>query len=377
MEHPPRFDFRDVLSAPARALSAKQILVMTCFLCLAVGVYDLGYYLSLAIDGQSLGSTYSVYGLLPFAGVNAGSVGAQVLYAGGIAASVFALMLGFFAVAAINIEAIRGNRFFSASGAARFAFRRARQILLSELAIVGAVAVIVALFMLLGLFTRIPVVGDLLYSILFLIPNFVIALFTVFVVLILVISILLTPAVSAAERNNESFTSIVETFSTIIRQPFHWLGFTLYSVVAAKLCSFVYAYFAYRTIQFLLWSTSLGGGENVWTLARSGLSHLPMRAEFARQVFNVFPGLSWGFSIPNLPYLPTHSFAGHILAIMLFLVFASIIGYALAIVAAAQARGYVVIRYLKDTYKISDEKPLFFQEEHINPPIDDETIPRI
>ena len=55
---------------------------------------------------------------------------------------------------------------------------------------------------------------------------------------------------------------------------------------------------------------------------------------------------------------------------MLFLIFASIIGYMLAIVATAQARGYVVIRFLKDTHKVPDESPLFFEEEHVNPPVE-------
>ena len=52
----------------------------------------------------------------------------------------------------------------------------------------------------------------------------------------------------------------------------------------------------------------------------------------------------------------------------LFIVFVSIIGYMLAVVATAQARGYVAIRYMKDSYKIPDESPLFFQEEPVNPP---------
>ena len=64
--------------------------------------------------------------------------------------------------------------------------------------------------------------------------------------------------------------------------------------------------------------------------------------------------------------------AGHVMALMLFLIFASIIGYMLAIVATAQARGYVAIRYFKDTYKIPDESPLFFEDEHVNPPVEGE-----
>ncbi len=45
------------------------------------------------------------------------------------------------------------------------------------------------------------------------------------------------------------------------------------------------------------------------------------------------------------------------MAFMIFIIFASIIGYFLTIIAVGQARGYAVIRYLKDGYKIENEEP--------------------
>ena len=82
---------------------------------------------------------------------------------------------------AINIEAVRGNRFMSPKQAIRFALRRFPQLFLSELSIALFVAVIVLLFVLLGLVSRIPYVGEWLYIILFAVPNFIIALICVFI----------------------------------------------------------------------------------------------------------------------------------------------------------------------------------------------------
>jgi hypothetical protein len=63
------------------------------------------------------------------------------------------------------------------------------------------------------------------------------------------------------------------------------------------------------------------------------------------------------------------------MAVMLFLIFASIIGYFLAIIATGQARAYIVIRYLKDKYAISsEESPLFFEDEPVNDPVEDGDI---
>jgi hypothetical protein len=52
-----------------------------------------------------------------------------------------------------------------------------------------------------------------------------------------------------------------------------------------------------------------------------------------------------------------------VMAIMFFVIFVSVIGYGLAILAAGQARAYVALRYLKDGYKISDEKSLFLNTD--------------
>ena len=66
---------------------------------------------------------------------------------------------------------------------------------------------------------------------------------------------------SAADRAGETFTAILETFSTVIRQPVRWLSYTAYALVAGKVASFVYAYFCFRAVQFIGWSAGLGGGD--------------------------------------------------------------------------------------------------------------------
>jgi hypothetical protein len=60
------------------------------------------------------------------------------------------------------------------------------------------------------------------------------------------------------------------------------------------------------------------------------------------------------------------------MAFMLFLIFLSILGYTLAIVAAGQARGYVALRFIKDNYSIAAEDSLFFKDEPVNEPVNPE-----
>jgi hypothetical protein len=375
MEDSPCYDFRDVLLAPAKALAAKRIFVMTLFLCAALLVYDLFTYLAVAIDGEKLASFYRVYGLLPVALLSFSGGVAKAVYGIGFIAGILVLMVGLFAVSAIDIEQMRGNRFFSVGGAIKLGIRRLPQIFLAELAIGLFVGFIVLLAVVLGLVTRIPYLGEWIYVLFFAIPNFVIALFVVFIIFVMTISVILLPAVAAAERNGETFTAILETFSTIIRQPVRWLLYTAYSLAAAKVAGFVYAYFCFRAVQFLTYATSLGAGDKVWRLLKAGLSHLPANSPLVKQVDNIFPGIDWSFSFSAWTHGSGEEAAGYVMAVMLFLIFASIVGYMLAIIATGQARGYVAIRYIKDAHKIPDESPLFFEEEHVNPPVEEQEEP--
>ncbi len=359
MDVRPRYNFIDILWAPARALSAKQIFVMTLFLVVGFLWYDLFAYLAYAIDGEDLSAVQSAYGLFPLEQFIFHGPIAQGVFGIGLIGAALLVMLGFLGVAIINIESVRGNRFLSARAAIRFAVDRFKQIFLAELAIAAFVLFIVGLFALLGLVTRIPLLGDWLFVLLFAIPNFIIALFSVFIVFVFTLTFLLLPAVAAADRHGEAFTAILETFSTLIRQPFRWGVYTAYSFVAAKVCGFIFAYFCFRAVQFLVWSSSLGGGDDLRRLVLSGLAHLPVEHRLVGQVCKVFPGVPFSFSINPWLRGSGESAISYAMAAMLFLIFCTVIGYMLAVVAAAQARGYVVLRSIKDSHRIGDEKPLF------------------
>lgn len=375
MQFPLKYDYRDILSAPAAALAAKRILVMTLLLCAALALYDLFCYAALAIDGEKIGRAFSVYGFFPFESFSFGGLAAAVLYWVGCAIAALAVMTGMTAVAAFEIEAIRGYPFLGIRKSIGFALDRFKQLFLSELSVVAFVLLIIFLISIYGLIGRIPFIGEWIYTIFFVLPGFVIAILTVFILLVFVLSVLLLPAVAAANRSGETFDSILETFSTIIRQPVRWTFYTLISAASAKVFGFVYAYFAFRAVQFLTWSSSLGGSDNIDQLVKSGINHLPVKSDVAVYTFNIFEGIDWGINVAAWSRGSTaDSAVSYFMAFMLFVIFASIFGYMFSVIATAQARAVVIIRKLKDDYNIADEKPLFYQEEHINPKVDDTSL---
>ncbi len=373
MENRPHFDFRDVLWAPAKALTGKKIFIMTAFLCTALAVYDMFTYLALAVGSDSLDYVWSAYGFFPPLGLGLDSTVGWILMATGLGLSLLSLMMGFFAISAIEIEEVRGYPFLSITAAAGFAWRRFKQVFLSQLTILGFVAVVILLFALVGLASRIPYVGQWIYAALFVMPGFVVSLLAVIVIMVCMVSVVLLPAAAAADRHGEVFTAILETFSTFLRQPVRWLGYTAYSVVAAKLSGFVYAYLSFRAVQLMVVAGGLTGGQQRLTdMVSAGLSHLPVDSELVRETFNVLPSVDWSFAISHWTWSAGGDGAvGYLMAVMLFLIFASIWGYMFAIIATAQARAYVALRYIKDGYRIDEESSLFYQDEPVNPPLDE------
>lgn len=357
MEKKLHYNFVDVFKAPVEALSAKKILVMTFFLLLSLAIYNVFTYAAFYFNGEKIKIIFSIYTFFPFYKIFFPNILAQIVFAAGALLSMLMLMLGFFGVSILEIEAIRGNRFMKPERAIKKAFGRIKQICLAELGIICFIAFIIFLFSLLGLIARIPFIGEWIYALLFVIPNFIIAILTLFVVVVFLISIILLPTVTAAEKKGEAFQSILETFATIIRQPFRWGGYTLLVLVTGKFASFVYAYVCYRSVQFIAWATSLSGGEQLKTMVKKSLSLLPLKSDVVFYSFSAFPGIDFGFSLSQYAKHTSNSPSEYLMAFMVFIIFASIIGYFLTIIAVGQARGYAVIRYLKDGYKIEDEAP--------------------
>ena len=363
MEYPFQFTYIEILKAPARALSAKKILVMSFFLFIGLALYNIFTYLAFSIEGERLSVIFSAFGFFPFYKMIFVKVIAQVIFLTGLFLSLLALMAGFMGVSIIEVEAMRGNRFLSPFQAIGFSFRRLKQIFLSELSFILFILLIILLLLIFGLIGRIPYIGEWIVAVFFVVPGFIIGILTVFILVVFQISVILLPSVTATERHGETFTAILETFSTIIRQPFRWFLFSAYTIIAGKITSFVYAYFSYRAVEFVVWGAMLGGGNKIEQLVKNGLGHLPLKSDIVRETFNIFPGIDWGVNLSRHLRGAGDDTAGYLMAFMLFLIFLTIIAYFLTVIAVGQVRAFAVIKYLKDSYKITNEKSLFESKE--------------
>lgn len=363
------YNFKGILPVSERALKGKKIIVSAFYILIALFLYNLFTFVALALDGANLADFYTVHKMAPINLISFSTVtGALTFYLGAIL-SLLSIMMGMMAVAAFDFEEMRGNVFLSAGGAIKFSLSRIKQLLLSELAIVVFVGLFVLLGFILGLISRLPYMGEWLYAIFFFFPNFIFALFIVLIIFVLLLSILIMPVAVMADRNGETFNSLLETFLTVVRKPVRWIGYTLYSLISAKIAGFIFACFSFWAIQFLQFSTSLGGGEKIKDIISAGMHHLDWESKTVTFIATLFPGLNLGLDISGLVREGNSHPVGYIMAISLFLIFVMIWGYILSVIATGQAYAYAIIKKIRDGYAITDEKSLFYEEEWVNPPI--------
>lgn len=367
------YNFKGIIPVPAKALKGKKIFVASFFLLAGLIIYDIIAYIALIVEGFDIAEAFGRFGFLPFSYIFFNSAIAFWMY-NYIAPilAVFVVTVGIISIAQIDFETLRGNPFFSGRQAISYGFSRIRRLFLSWTAVLIFILFIALLGVIVGLIARIPYIGEILYSVFFFFPNFIVALFAVLIIIILILSVLIMPVAVSADRVGESFQSILETFLTFTRQPIRWILYTAYSLIAAKVAAFVFAWVSFMAILFLHCITWLGGGDKITGIIASGVKHLPIDSGIVAFMTNIFPGINFGFDLSSLPPGGTDSIAGYIMTVSLFLIFLIICGYALSVIATGQAYAYAVIKKMRDDHKITDEKPLFYEEEWVNPPIDED-----
>lgn len=371
------FSFRGVVAVPARALELKKVFIGALSLLAALALYNAFTYLAVLVDGLSISSTFERHAFFPFDSINFVSFWARVVHILGIVAAAGSIMTGSLAIGIINIEELRGHRLYGAREALRFAFSRASNMFFALLMLAVFTLTISALLSILGLLARIPFIGESIFAVLFVLPGFVTAILITLVIVVFFLSFLTLPAAAAADRIGETFTAILESFSTVIRQPFRWAGYTLYTFASGKLCVWILALFSLLTVKFLGAVTALTGGETVGETIAGGARLLPLKSWLVSFTFDLWPkldsllGFNPGVDVTRMGKGGEETFAAYLMAVSLLLIFAYIWGYGVSIIATGQAYIYVILRKFRDDYDITAEDPLFMEEEWINPPLDE------
>ena len=180
--------------------------------------------------------------------------------------------------------------------------------------------------------------------------------------------IILFPIILAAQRKKELFDALLQLFSVVIREPIRFVWYAAVSALLAKIASFVFAYLFYRTLQFSRIILVQGGGEKLERLFNGAMGMLPLDSPVVQFMTGIFPGIAFSFDISRWGYGGGATPGTILLAASLFVLFVVLYGYMISVFSSGLARGYAVIRRMKDDYLIVEEEPMESAEDYANPP---------
>lgn len=411
---PLHFNFKDVFRAPKLGFSAKKIWIHFTAFFYSLLIYNILVYLGGVLSGNKFLDMWRVMHFFPCPLSSAFKSHAfswtwyaDILFWVGIAFIAILWFLASAAVAKVTIEQLRGNDFFSRKEAWTFVRKHWRSIIFTPIALVVLMIILFIGGMIVGAWQCIPYVGELTTSLLT-IPIFVVAIFFVFLVVVTLSSILLTPAIVSCTKN-DTFETSFELFSTMSSQSWRLVTYEIILVVIRAAATWLFALATILGVRVMFnayyWSAKListtDKAEQVFAYAAGYLPNIP--ALWLSKVKALFPWLNLTFDrlgdvmawcttgtgifkgLPNLilglesDYVNLNFFyqvelpadwswaywiSGFIVGLAFTLIMLFVISYSCSVNSVGQTIIYTVLRKKKD-----DENLLEFFDEESQEPI--------
>jgi hypothetical protein len=361
------FDYRDVFRAPRLGLSPKKLWVM--FVGLLSGYAVLGVFGHLAhlAAGRSLADSWAMFGLvpLPWSDFNGWS---WLLWAAGAFAFLLCYLLAAAVVAKITAEQLRGNEFFEVSEGVAFL----RENWTSVLGGPGVLVLFAAFFLLcgllLGLWGRIPVVGELSVALLA-VPVFLVCLFVAFLLAALLAGVFYAPVIVGATKS-DTFDCLFETFSAVTSQPWRLVVYTGLLTLVSLAGFAVFGLFSCGALMIAFKTLGLAMGDKFLNIAAAGFT-----AYTPGWVVNAMIKLTGGCGpCQFLMAAPDLTWAGHVSAFIIGMSVNAVRLLLLAYLASSFVAGQTIIYGI--IVQKRDDRDIFVQPgEKDAPPAEQPAMP--
>lgn len=349
------FDFRDVFLASRLALSGKTIMAQLIGFGGGYLVWLVFTYLSWILSGLSFSEIWGLYGFFPVLDFSFSGTGAWICFIVGDILFFLFWLVSSTAVAKIAFEDLLGDPFYPLTHAYKFALRSLGALIFTPGVILLFIVLIVLLGIVLGLICKIPAVGELLFSVIYLVPVFAVALALAYIIFNLAVSLFFTAALVATTQS-DVFDSIIEIFTTVWRQPWRLLVYNGLLYVVAKVAAFVLGYFCFRATQFIYLSCGLLMGEKLERITAVAMNYLPKESVLFSYFTNLSPRFEFGFHLPEFYYWGELTGPETVSAFLLGLSFITIFFFVVSYFLASFSAGQVLIHV--NLVKRRDEKDL-------------------
>jgi hypothetical protein len=360
------FDIRDVFRAPRLALSGKKILVQFVGLLIGYLGFLIFSYVAFLSAGSSFKETWQYHGLFPLSALPFTQWYSWVIFTIGGLFALICWLLASAMVGKITYEQLKGDDFYSSKEALKFLKKNFSPVILTPFSLLAFIAFLIICGIIVGLLGKIPYVGELGLGIFFLVPLFAAGLFLAYVIFIFVFSLLLTPAITATTKE-DTFETIVQTFSTIWNHAWRYFLYTGFLGVMAKVGIFIFGYFCFRATQFIYFTCHILMKDKLADIWDEALSYITIPSHLLDYFSNIFPGIKFRFHLPEIGPGVYLNWSGEISAffigISLVVIIFMVISYGLATLSAGQTLTYIILKKKRDDENLLERKTETEEEE--------------
>lgn len=345
------FDVRDIFRVVRLGWSGKKIWVGLIGLIVAYAGYSILVSIAHLVSGTTLSALWHRYGLFPGARMAELTLLGTVIHVLGMLFVLAVLFLASSMICKITYQQLRGDDFYSSGDAWRFLKSNWTGVLFGPIAVLAMFVFFVVVGIVIGwLAGVIPWVGELGFAIFF-IPIFFAALIAIFIAIVFVVALMMSPAI-VGTVGEDTLEVIIQSFSLTWSQPWRLLFYSLWMNVSVLIGVAILGSFMGATLWLLSWACGLFMGQKLANLLVVAHRYIPCPSK-------------WDTITCCLPPAVTPSgaemWAGRILAVMLLLLMGVLLSYGMSAKASGFSLIYVILRKRKD-----DENLLEWEDETLD-----------
>ncbi len=373
------FDVRDIFRSPRLALSGKKIWLFLKANLFGFAVYWIFSYIAIIMGGINISDAVHTFGLYPcIYSVENASLLSQIIYWIGITIWVISIFFACTAVSRITYKQLKGDDFYSVADANKFVKGHRYPIIFGWITILIITAFFGVGAVIFALIGKIPFVGEILFALLYILYFFG-SVFTVYTLIVFITSFIYSPAI-VATLEEDTVGTVFQSYSITWSQPWRLVLYhlILLPIVVIGIAIFKAFWFAGYKLINIIFGAELLMNSKLHNIVGWATDLVNPQFGFCNFVWRY---LSFGdkvnqqtlLSLPDGSVLSsTEYIAGTIVAVILFILFMSIVSYGLSILSVGETIIFTIFKKKSDGENLlyrSDEDDISDDESDQN--IDD------
>ena len=344
------FDARDVFRAPRLAFSGKKIWLFLKANLFGFTVYWLVANIALVISGYGFSNSIDQFGLYPcLFRIEEPPLVAYITYFAGITIWIMAILYACTGVARLTIQQLKGNDSYSVNDTRKFIKEHRLPIMMSSVSVIAIALFFIAIAAFFGLLGKIPLFGEILFALLYVIYFFG-AVFTIYTLIVFMVSFIYSPAIIAT-MEEDTMGTVFQSYSVTWSQPWRIIAYNSILIPVLGINIYILKSIwiaAYKFINLIFGMDWLMGEKVRNIVAWASDLVIPNITLFsnyqgplaiASKVHHIPPTLQDGMVLPMSEY-----FAGTLLAMVFFILLVILLSYGLSILAVGQTLIFTIIK---------------------------------